>query len=346
MAASRHLRTGATLSQRGGYSARWCHLALLANIALHGLETAIKAIPPRKRAANVIRYADDFVILHPDRQHLAKIRSVVEAWLAEMGLRLKAAKTRVAHTRDEHGGEAPGFEFLGFTIRQFVVGKYQSKRGYKTIIKPSQKSVQRHLAQIDEWIRSQKDGAQHTLLLMLNPRIKGWTRYFSPQCAGKTFNQMDELLYRKLWRWARRRHPKQGKGYAYRRYWQRRQGHMRFSDGLLTLVHYSDTPIRRHIKVRDTKSPFDGDWPYWATRLGRDPLRPQRIATLLKRQHGKCHHCGQWFRQTDLMEVHHADGDRSNNRYENLRLLHRHCHDQLHRQLRLLGDFATARLCP
>ena len=142
---------------------------------------------------------------------------------------------------------------------------------------------------------------------------------------------MDEKLYHKLRSWAHRRHRSKGKVWCYHRYWLMRRGRIRFSDGLLSLVDYSDTPIRRHIKVRDTKSPFDGDWLYWATRLGRDRLLPKRITTLLKRQHGKCHRCGLLFVKEDLMEVHHHDGDRNNNSYDNLRLLHRHCHDTTHR---------------
>jgi len=30
------------------------------------------------------------------------------------------------------------------------------------------------------------------------------------------------------------------------------------------------------------------------------------------------------------MEIHHRDGDRRNDRYTNLVLLHAHCHDQAH----------------
>lgn len=44
---------------------------LLANIALHGLETAIVESFPRRRwfhLPSVVRYADDFVILHAERQ--------------------------------------------------------------------------------------------------------------------------------------------------------------------------------------------------------------------------------------------------------------------------------------
>lgn len=304
---------------------------LLANIALHGLESHVNQIVPKKRAAAIIRYADDFVILHPDLNHLHKVKAEVEQWLARMGLNLKAAKTRIAHTLHSHAGETAGFDFLGFTVRHFAVGKYHSKRGFKIIIRPSDKSIERQKTHLDEWITSQQDGSQNTLLLILNPRIKGWTRYFSTQCAKRAFVHLDYMLYLKLTRWARRRHRSKGKGWVYHRYWQRVHGRVRFSDGQLTLVHYADTPIRRHIKVQSNRSPFDGDWSYWATRLGRDPILPLRVTTLLKRQRGKCHFCGHLFVKEDLMELHHHDGDSSHNSYDNLRLLHRHCHDSLHR---------------
>lgn len=172
---------------------------LLANIALHGLETMVKQIVPKKKAAIVVRYADDFVILHADRKHLLKVKAAVESWLAKLGLNLKAAKTRIAHTLNPYEGEAAGFDFLGFTVRQFAVGKTHSKRGCKTIIKPSKKSVDKHMTKVDEWIKSQNEGAQHILLLMLIHASKAghvtsaanlpsspstrWTRNSTTNCA-------------------------------------------------------------------------------------------------------------------------------------------------------------------
>jgi len=70
--------------------------------------------------------------------------------------------------------------------------------------------------------------------------------------------------------------------------------------------------------------------PYWATRLGRNPELPRRVTTLLQRQNGSCPHCGLRFMATDVLEVHHLDGNHRNNRYSNWALLHGHCHDQAH----------------
>jgi RNA-directed DNA polymerase len=38
------------------------------------------------------------------------------------------------------------------------------------------------------------------------------------------------------------------------------------------LVHHADTPIRRHVKVRGSASPYDGNLVYWAQRLRNHPL--------------------------------------------------------------------------
>ena len=137
---------------------------LLANIALHGMENRIKQAFPKMthtmretwyhkkgtdfKSPQLIRYADDFVILHDDITVVQGCREIISEWLKDMGLELKSSKTRLAHTLIRHKQEEPGFDFLGFTVRQFVVGKYHSKHGFKTIITPSKKKQKVHYDQI------------------------------------------------------------------------------------------------------------------------------------------------------------------------------------------------------
>ena len=132
---------------------------LLANIALHGLETAIVSAYPARRRRNghreswqptVVRYADDFVVLHRDLTVIEEIKQQASKWLADMGLELKPSKTRITHTREPYDGTA-GFDFLGFNVRQYPTGKTHSGRntkgellGSKTLIKPSKEAIQRH----------------------------------------------------------------------------------------------------------------------------------------------------------------------------------------------------------
>jgi RNA-directed DNA polymerase len=90
-----------------------------------------------------VRYADDFVVLHKDREVIHKCQQFTQDWLKQMGLELKPEKTRVVHTLAT-GEHDPGFQFLGFNIRQFTVGKNRSGTdsrgnilGFKTRITPS-----------------------------------------------------------------------------------------------------------------------------------------------------------------------------------------------------------------
>ena len=64
--------------------------------------------------------------------------------------------------------------------------------------------------------------------------------------------------------------------------------------------------------------------------MGVHPEVSVRVATLLKRQKGKCAQCGNYFKDGDVLEVDHivplVKGGK--NKYENWQLLHRHCHDK------------------
>jgi len=175
---------------------------LLANIALHGLETVITTAFGKKHRLVIIRFADDFVILCEDLATLQAARTLAEKWLASVGLTLKPSKTFITHTLHEHEGRI-GFDFLGFTVRQFQVGKHHSRRGYKVIITPSRKAQKRHLEQMEELVRTQRGSNQAALIATLNPRIRGWTNYHRTCSAKRTFNRMDHQLHWKLSKWAK-----------------------------------------------------------------------------------------------------------------------------------------------
>ena len=93
---------------------------LLLNIALHGMEAVVTEGAASSRTREqplLVRYADDFVILHPDLKELQQAIRRVKNWLARLGLQLHADKTRITHTLIPCQGQV-GFDFLGFNIRQ------------------------------------------------------------------------------------------------------------------------------------------------------------------------------------------------------------------------------------
>ena len=303
---------------------------LLANIALHGFERAMQqGFPPKQRPA-VIRYADDFVILHPDLEVILQLRQRAEAWLRQMGLNLKEAKTTITHTLHPYEGRV-GFDFLGFHIRQYVTGPRHSRRGYKTLIRPSKQAQQRHLREIKALIRRYRGSSQAALIAALNPRIRGWAQYYRTCAAKQVFARMDSQVHWKLRKWAKWQNHRKSARWRKARYWRRdARGVLRFGDEKGYLLRYDSMPIRRHTKVKSAKSPFDGDWVYWSQRLQRYPLARPRVVFLLKRQRGRCAQCGLYFTSRDVMEVHHVNGNRRDNSAANLALLHAHCHDRVH----------------
>ncbi len=310
---------------------------LLANIALDGIEECLnnfaETLPGRKqenkKALSIIRYADDFVILHKDIKIVLQAKTVIQEWLNQVGLELKPEKTKIAHTLQEYEGKQPGFDFLGFTIRQWKVES--TEQGFKTLIKPSSKSIKTHYRKMADICDKYKTAPTQALIAKLNPIIKGWANYFSNVVSKEVFSKIDNLLWTRIWRWVSRRHPNKSAKWVKKKYFPQCKGTRNWllNDGEYILNRHDDVPIIRHIKVKGNKSPYDGDWTYWSSRIGKHPGVRKEVTTLLKQQKGKCAHCGLTFRPTDLIEVDHIvpwskGGD---NTYKNKQLLHRHCHD-------------------
>ncbi|NEO62671.1 MAG: group II intron reverse transcriptase/maturase [Moorea sp. SIO4G2] len=308
---------------------------LLANIALHGMEKAIwdyansirKKKTHYKRGLALIRYADDFVILHPDQRVVEECKEVINTWLKEMGLELKPSKTKLTNTKE-------GFNFLGFNIRNYNVGKNHSKHGFKTIIKPSKEKVLEHYRQLSKVIEQHRAAPQEALISRLKPIIRGWSNYYRGVCSKETFKTLGYMLWNKLQRWGYRRHGNKSKSWVINKYWGTiEEDNWTFMTGESNyLPKHANTEIVRHIKVQDTRSPYDGDLIYWSTRMRKHPEMTTQKGRLLERQEGKCTHCGLTFKDGDLLEKHHiiprALG--GNNSDKNLELLHLHCHDARH----------------
>jgi RNA-directed DNA polymerase len=321
---------------------------LLANIALHGLEDRLKqfasSLPGRKKenisALTIVRYADDFVVLHPSLHVITQSKQIVAEWLNGMGLEMSEKKTRITHTLMQVENQQPGFNFLGFNIRQYPVGQTHTGRvqgkllGFKTLIKPSEKKIQLHVREIGEIISAHKTASQEALIAHLNPVIVGWSNYYSTLVSKETFNTCDNHLYSQLKAWAERRHPNKNSSWIADKYWQtvgERNWAFGASSGeeIFLLAEHKKTPIIRHIKVKGLFSPFNGDWAYWSARRGTHPQTSTRVSRLMKIQKGKCPHCNLYIRSEDLIEVDHIIPRSQNGKdnYSNIQLLHRHCHD-------------------
>ncbi len=315
---------------------------LLANVALHGMETIVEKGQKGRNVEKpvLIRYADDFVLLHSDEKKLQTAVEAIKEHLTDMGLELKPSKTRWTHTLTPYQGNV-GFDFLGFQVRQHPVGKNRTgkdthgrKLGFKTIITPSKEAVKRHMHEIKERLRGMRNISQEKLIKQLNPVIRGWSRYQRSVVATKTFAKCDCILYHQLVQWAMHKHPTRGQWWIHRKYWHKdetRNGVFSTPEGLEIRQH-DMTNIQRHVKVKGEASPYDGDLLYWSKRLKEHPMLSGTLARLLQKQQGKCKWCGLLFQPEELIEIDHIQprSQGGSEKIDNKWALHRHCHDIRH----------------
>ncbi len=283
---------------------------LLMNIALHGIETAIRgAFSYKESVPQLIRYADDLVILHPTEAGVQKAKQLLDTWLSTIGLELKPSKT--------HTGKNPRGKPLGF----------------KTIITPSKEAVKRHVADMKVVIERNRHASQEKLIGELNRVNRGWANYHRRTAASKTFHSCDNVLYLQLRRWAKHRHPHKGGRWMANKYWHVREGKgWQFRSQETTLWKHGQAHVQKHIKVKGTASPYDGDLLYWSQRLSTHPLFNGVKGALLRKQRGKCRWCELLFQDTDVIEIDHVTpkSQGGGEALSNKCLLHRHCHDERH----------------
>lgn len=223
----------------------------LLTMTLRGLEDTVKRISLPDEKVHIVTYADDFVVTGASEEVLQDlVKPAIAVFLKERGLELSEEKTRITHIED-------GFDFLGFNVR-----KYKGK----LLIKPSQARVKDFLRSIRNLIKSNKARDVELLIRMLNPKIRGWANYYRHVVAKRTFSYVDCEIFKALWQWAKRRHPNQRIGWIKDKYF-RSQGLRNWiffspyvRDGksqILDLVHSTDVPIKRHVKIRGAAHPYD-----------------------------------------------------------------------------------------
>ncbi|WP_027364625.1 group II intron reverse transcriptase/maturase [Desulfotruncus alcoholivorax] len=234
----------------------------LANMVLDGIQPMLAERYKRRSIkgklvspmVNLVRYADDFIITSADRDVLEKeVKPLLVDFLTERGLVLSEEKTLITHI-DE------GFDFLGFNIRKY--------NGF-LLTKPSKVKVKQFLDGIRSVIEENKSCKQETLIRLLNPKIIGWANYYRNSASSETFQRVDDQIFRKLWQWAKRRHPKKGMRWIANRYFQRiRTRSWRFAVTLdksgkkdvFPLKLMTDVNIIRHKKITGDANPFDTEW--------------------------------------------------------------------------------------
>jgi len=111
-----------------------------------------------------------------------------------------------------------------------------------------------------------------------------------------------------------------------------RFGYIAKGQEIIGINYFAETPIVRHTKITGTKSIYDNDLIYWSER-GR-PLgnrsKSESVLRLLRNQKNRCNMCGLKFLPGDIVEIDHIKPKQfgGTDFYDNLQLLHGHCHDK------------------
>lgn len=176
---------------------------VLANLVLDGLENKLRTRKGEQGLVNLVRYADDFIITGRTKELLeTEVLPIVETHLTERGLELSPEKTRITRI-DE------GFDFLGQNVR-----KYNGK----LLIKPSKKNINSFLEKTREVIKRNAATEAGSLIKILNPVIRGWVNYHRHVVSKAVFKSVDTAIFKCLWQWSKRRHPKKNRQWIKAKY--------------------------------------------------------------------------------------------------------------------------------
>ena len=160
---------------------------LLSNIYLNPLDHLMA-----QEGFEMVRYADDFVILCRSSEEATRALAVVQAWTAAAGLTLHPTKTRIVNAKED------AFEFLGY---RFANGKRY----------PRAKSLTKLKDTIRAKTKRNSGKCLRAIIGSLNPTLRGWFEYFK-HSYKTTFTPLDGWIRMRLRSILRRRCGRRGRG--------------------------------------------------------------------------------------------------------------------------------------
>ena len=146
---------------------------LLANIYLDPLDHQMAG-----QGYELVRYADDFVILCRSRAQAEEALAAVREWVNEAGLQLHPEKTRVTDASQKGGG----FDFLG----------YHFERGHRW---PRAKSLKKFKDTLRRHTQRNQGRSWQEIVAGVNRSLRGWHEYYQHSVAN-VFALLDGFVRR------------------------------------------------------------------------------------------------------------------------------------------------------
>ena len=210
------------------------------------------------------------------------------------------------------------------------------KRGHRNELETALGLIQ-NKTRVRTLCKQAKGASPAYLIDTLNPILRGWANYHRHVICGAIFAKLNSFVWRRLFRWAKNRHPDKTGRWLTQRYFPPQSGaSWRFTDpraGKQLIRVQEAVKTQRHLKIRGEANPVDPEYDdYFAQRDRQQALRASSSfrAKILKPQQGRCPLCRQRIQFDEEIELHHQDGNHHHNRPVNLVLLHPNCHRQVH----------------
>ena len=131
-------------------------------------------IKERMRIKGYVRYMDDFILIHEDREHLKRGLARIEEHLTGLGLELNHKKTGIQPI-------SQGIHFLGFSFRLTETGKV-----IQTVLHKKISKERRKLKELAEQVRSGKMTKTHA-----DECYKAWRAHVSKGSCQSLLSKMD-----------------------------------------------------------------------------------------------------------------------------------------------------------
>jgi RNA-directed DNA polymerase len=172
---------------------------LLANVYLNDLDRIWTTT--YSHLGQLVRYADDFVILCGTKEQAEEALAVVRTILDRLRLQLHPTKTRLV----ELGLGKEGFTFLGCHLR--IVLSHFKRRCYlfRWPSPRAMKSIRTKIHDLTEPRRWAGMKDIREVIRVLNPVLRGWGGYFRTGNASDQFNAVDSYVRQRLHRLLARR---------------------------------------------------------------------------------------------------------------------------------------------
>jgi len=178
---------------------------LLSNLYMRRFVLGWKTLGHARRlSAQIVNYADDFVICCKGHAHeaMATMRSIMNT----LKLTVNEDKTHLCDLPQER------FDFLGYTFGRCY--RHDNGRAYIGT-KPSKKSIKRMVDSItSETDRCRTLLDAEKIVGGLNRKLNGWANYFSLGPVSPAYRAINTHVTNRLRRWLCKKHKVQGNGWS------------------------------------------------------------------------------------------------------------------------------------